>query len=229
MPHARMRRRWGRADRQAKRKLPARPRHQGDRRQSSPRRADYLERLAKFFLQLALPLKTEVRWRDDQRPLHETSDLQLLEEQARHDRLPGTGVVGEEEPDAWQSHEIVVNGFELVRQWVDTRDGEGKVWVVLVSEPETCGFDAKAEARRIAVERLALGRRIEKLELVEAQDTLVDLSSLLTCTNDFDYLAERCDDEYLDGLGKHRPADDDACFSSLAFISSRRCRHTMVS
>ena len=66
-----------------------------------------------------------------------------------------------------------------MRQWVNAGDGERKVWVVLVSEPETGGFDAKAEARRVAVEWLALGRRIEELELVEAQNTLVDLSGLL--------------------------------------------------
>ena len=29
----------------------------------------------------------------------------------------------------------VVNRLELVRQWVNAGDGEGKVWVVLVGEP----------------------------------------------------------------------------------------------
>jgi hypothetical protein len=67
-----------------------------------------------------------------------------------------------------------------------------------------------AEARRIAVEWPALGCRIEELELVEAQDTLVDLSGLLARTYDFDHVTERRDDEHLDGLGKHRAADDDA-------------------
>ena len=104
--------------------------------------ANHLEWLAEFFLQLALPLKAEVRRRDDQRPLHEASDLQLLEEQARHDRLPRAGVVGEEEANARQAHEVVVNRLELVRQRVDAGDREGKVWVVFVSEPEARGFDA---------------------------------------------------------------------------------------
>ena len=52
--------------------------------------------------------------------------------------------------------------------------------------------------------------RIEKLELVEAQDTLVDLSGLLARAYDFDHVTERRDDEHLDGLRKHRPPDDDA-------------------
>ena len=97
-----------------------------------------------------------------------------------------------------------------MRQWINSRDGEGKVRVVLIGKPKTRGFDAKAEARRVAVERLALGCRIEELELVEAQDTLVDLSGLLACAYDLDHVAERRDDEHLDGLRKHRPADDDA-------------------
>ena len=97
-----------------------------------------------------------------------------------------------------------------MRQWVDAGDGEGKVWVVLVGESETCGFDAKAEARRVAVEWLALGCRIEELELVEPQDALVDLPGLLARAYDFDYVTERRDDEHLDRLRKHRPADNDA-------------------
>ena len=73
-----------------------------------------------------------------------------------------------------------------------------------------CRFDTKAEARRVAVERLALGRRIEELELVEAQDTLMDLPGLLACAHDFDHVTERGDDDHLDRLRKHRPADDNA-------------------
>jgi hypothetical protein len=65
-------------------------------------------------------------------------------------------------------------------------------------------------ACRVTVEWLALGRRIEELELVEAEDTLVHLSGLLTCPYDFDYVTERRDDKHLDGLRKDWPADDDA-------------------
>ena len=127
-----------------------------------------------------------------------------------HDRLPRAGVVGQEEPDARQAHEIVVDGLKLVRQRIDAGDGEREVWVVLVGQPEARGLDAKAEARRVAVEGLALGRRFEELELVEAQDTLVDLSSLLSRAHDFDHVTEWRNDEHLDRLREHQPADDDA-------------------
>jgi hypothetical protein len=142
---------------------------------------------------------------------------------------------GEEEPDAWQAHEVVVNRLELVRQWVNPGYREGKVWVVLVSESETCGFDAKAEARRVPVEWLALGRRLEGVELVEAQDALVDLSRLLARAYDFDHVTERRDDEHLDRLRKHRPADDNAWLLKIFVaeqvprsVSKKRCALAML-
>jgi hypothetical protein len=49
-----------------------------------------------------------------------------------------------------------------MREWVNAGDGERKVWVILVSEPKACSFDAKAEPRRVAVKWLALGRRVEE-------------------------------------------------------------------
>jgi hypothetical protein len=56
-------------------------------------------------------------------------------------------------------------------------------------------FDSRAEARWVTVKWLAFGFRFEELELVEAQDTLVDLSGLLSRTYDFDHVAQRRDDE----------------------------------
>ena len=111
-------------------------------------------------------------------------------------------------------------GLELVRQWVDAGDGEGKVWIVLVGEPETCGFEAKAEARRIAVEWLALRCRIEELELVEPQHTLVDLlfwpapTILITSPSGVTTSTSI-------GSGSTGPRTMMPGFSSLAFISPR--------
>ena len=114
--------------------------------------ADDLEVLAELVLQLALPLEGEVRRRDDQRALDQAAGLQLLEEQAGHDRLAGAGVVGEEEADARQLEEVVVDRFELVRQRIDAGDREREVRVVLVGEPEPVGLDAEAEQGRVAIE-----------------------------------------------------------------------------
>jgi hypothetical protein len=51
-----------------------------------------------FLLQFALPLKGEICGADDQDALGQTSKLQLANEKARHDRLSGTGVIGQQEP-----------------------------------------------------------------------------------------------------------------------------------
>ena len=82
---------------------------------------------------------------DDQRPLDEPADLQLLEQQARHDRLAGARVVGQQEADARQLDEVVVDRFELVRQRVDAGDREREVRIVLVGQPETQSLDSRAE------------------------------------------------------------------------------------
>ena len=74
-----------------------------------------------------------------------------------HDRLAGAGVVGEQEADARQLEEVVVDRLELVRQRVDAGDGEREVGVVLVGQAEAVRLDAEAEALRVAVEGGVLG------------------------------------------------------------------------
>ena len=63
-----------------------------------------------------------------------------------HDRLAGAGVVGEQEADARQLQEVVVDRLELVRQRIDAGDREREVRVVLVGQAEARGLDAEAEA-----------------------------------------------------------------------------------
>ena len=48
--------------------------------------------------QLILPLLDQAAGRDDQAALQVTAEHQLLDVQARHDRLARAGVVGEQEP-----------------------------------------------------------------------------------------------------------------------------------
>jgi hypothetical protein len=64
------------------------------------------------------PLVLEMTRNDDERPIDESSILQLLKEQARHDCLAGAGVVSEEKPDAGVAKDVMVNSFDLVRQRV---------------------------------------------------------------------------------------------------------------
>ena len=107
--------------------------------------ADDLEALAELVLEFTLPLEGEVGRGDDQRPTDQAPSLEFLEQQPRHDRLARARVVGQEEADAGQLEEVVVDGLELVRQGIDAGDGEREVGVVLVGEPEPLGFDAEPE------------------------------------------------------------------------------------
>ena len=91
-----------------------------------------------------------------------------------HDRLAGAGVVGEQEPDARQLEEVVVDRFELVRQRIDAGDGEREVRVVLVGQAEPLGLDAEAEQRRVAVERLARRGNLQLCQVVLCQDGIPD-------------------------------------------------------
>ena len=128
--------------------------------------ADDLEVLAELVLHFALPLEGEIGRRDDQRALDQAADLQLLEQQAGHDRLARARIIGQEEADARQLHEVVVDGLKLVRQRIDAGDGEGEVRVVLVGEAEPQRLDAEPEAARVAIERLLLRRYFERRQLV---------------------------------------------------------------
>ena len=108
------------------------------------------ELLVELLLQLALPLEGEVGRADDQDALGQAAELQLADEQAGHDRLAGAGVVGQQEADAGELQQVVVDGLELVRQRIDARDREAEVGIELVGDAERVGLEAEAEegARR---------------------------------------------------------------------------------
>jgi hypothetical protein len=127
---------------------------------------------------------------------------------------------------ARESNSVPTNTAVAAPGTVCTPAGERKVWVILVCEPKTCCFDAKAEARRVAVEWFVLGYRIEEMELIKAQDTLVDLSGLLARTHDFDHITKRRNDKHLDRFGKHRPVHDYPClkFTRVHLIHQQRHR-----
>ena len=142
--------------------------------------------------------------------LHQAADLQLLEQQPGHDRLAGAGVVGQQEADARQLEEVVVDRLELVGQRIDAGDGEGEVGIVLVGQAQAHGLDAQAEPRGVAVERLACRGGLQQGELRRRSGSargpgrccrplpisLTDApigTTAMTCT----------------GSGKDRPADDD--------------------
>src|SRR6516225_8898416 len=51
-------------------------------------------------------------------------------------RFAGAGVVGQEEADAGELQQVVVDRFQLVRQGINPRNGQAEVGVELVGNPE---------------------------------------------------------------------------------------------
>ena len=84
--------------------------------------ADDFEVLAELVLHLPLPLEREIGGRDDKGPLHESTCLQLLEQQPGHDGFSGARVIGQEKADTRELQEVAVDGFELVGKRIDPGD-----------------------------------------------------------------------------------------------------------
>jgi len=111
--------------------------------------AGHLELLVELLLEFPLPLECQVRRADDKDSLGESAELQFADEQPGHDRLPGPGVVGEEEPHAGDFEQVLVDRFELVRQRIDAGDRKAEIRVELVGDAERVRLNPEAEPDRV--------------------------------------------------------------------------------
>ena len=127
-----------------------------------------------LLFQFALPLEGEVGRADDQDALGETPKLQLANEKARHDRLAGTGVVGQQEPHARELEQVVVDRLELMRQRIDARDREAEIRIELVGDAEGVCLKAEAEQSAVAVERMLRIEHREAQQVVGAHRDLAE-------------------------------------------------------
>ncbi len=172
--------------------------------------ANDVELLAELVRQFALPLEREVGRRDDQHTAHQAAGLQFLEQQPRHDRLAGAGVVRQQEANARQLQEVAVDGFELMRQRIDAGDREREERIVLVGQAETMGLDAQAEQTGVAVEGLTISRNRRAGELSWRQDRVVGQAGIQAAADDLERFAERNGRQDLHRFGERGPADDAA-------------------
>ena len=62
-----------------------------------------------------MPTAHEVRRHHDQDPITCPPKDELLRVEARHDRLPRSGIIGEQEAEPWLREKLVVHSLELVR------------------------------------------------------------------------------------------------------------------
>ena len=79
--------------------------------------------------QLVLPLRHEAARSDDQAALNVAADHQLLDVEARHDRLARARVIGEQEAQRLARQHAPVDGVDLVGKRIEVRglDGEKRI------------------------------------------------------------------------------------------------------
>ena len=113
------------------------------------RGVDDLERLAEEAQQLVLPLDGQRRRNEDQAALDGLAELELLDEEAGHDRLARAGVVGEQEAQPRLRQHLAVDRFDLVRQGADAGEADRELAVVGMSEADTGGLDQEPQPFRV--------------------------------------------------------------------------------
>ena len=88
------------------------------------------------------------------------AQLEFLDQQACHDRLASTGVVGQKKPQAWLRQHLHVDRFNLVRQRPDTGKADRELPVVGVGETNADRLDKESQAVRVrGLKRRLLSRR----------------------------------------------------------------------
>ena len=80
-----------------------------------------LEVQAELLQQLVLPLLDQAAWGDDQAALQVTAEHQLLDIQARHDRLARSRVVGQQEAERRAVQQFTVDSLDLVGERLQVR------------------------------------------------------------------------------------------------------------
>ena len=141
---------------------------------------DYLERLAEETQQLVLPLEGE-RGRDqDEAAVDRLPQLELLDQQAGHDRLARAGVVGQQEAQPRLRQHLPVDRLDLVRQGADARQADRELPVPGPGEPDAGGLDQQADLLRIrgrALRRRGRPGRQQRREVVGRQHRLVEFAA----------------------------------------------------
>ena len=107
------------------------------------------ELLVELLLKLALPLEGEVGRADDQDAIGQAAKLQFADQQPGHDGFAGAGVIGEQETDAGELEQVVVNRLKLMRQRIDARDGKSEIGIEFVGDPKRVGL--KPQPKQIAI------------------------------------------------------------------------------
>ena len=131
-------------------------------------------------------------------------------------------IVGEQEADAGDLEEVLVDRLELVGQRIDAGDGEREIGVVLVGEPEAVPLDAQPEPEGVPVERSFLGADRELRDLLGVKHRLMGQVGAKPASDQLQRASHGDGGEHLDGFGEEGAGHDGA--SNKVFNSSRHAR-----
>ena len=141
-------------------------------------RVDDLKRLVEEAQHLVLPLNGQGRGDQDEAAVDGLPQLELLDQQAGHDRLAGTGVVGEQEPQPRLRQHLQVDRFDLVREGADAGQADRELAVVGVGEANAGGLHEEPQPVRVrGPRRFLLCRRFrpeDRRRLVGRDHRLLD-------------------------------------------------------
>ena len=137
-----------------------------------------VEAQAELEEELVLPLVDEATRGDDEATVDVVAQDQLLDVEASHDRLAGTGVVGEEEAERSLGEQLAIDGADLVREGSDVTRGDSEHRVVEASELDALGLGGQFELVRIGVEGSPVAGPEGQGRLVPAIDHALGQSAL---------------------------------------------------
>jgi hypothetical protein len=104
-----------------------------------------LECHMKTLIQLILPLLRQTTRTHDQTPLQIAARHQLLDEEARHDRFAGPGIVREQEAKRLSLQHLPIHSSDLVWQRLNERGLDCEVRIEEVRESDSIGFGNQAQ------------------------------------------------------------------------------------
>jgi hypothetical protein len=142
-------------------------------------RVDDREVLVELLVQFVLPLHGQRRGAQDEHPVGDRPQAQLLDQQAGHDCLARARVVGEHEPQPRLGQHVAVHGDDLVRQAADPGQADREVRVMGVGERDPLGLH---EVKEVAArhERRALFDRLDQpvAEILVGEGRLLERSGV---------------------------------------------------
>ena len=168
-----------------------------------------LEMQVEFAIELVLPLFGEAARRDDHAAFQVTTDEQFLEKQSCHDGLARAGVVREDVAERQARQHLLIDGRDLMRQWLDGRGMHGKIGVKEVSDVDAVCLRGKAHIIRIRIKRPRQMRSTHRKPclILPIEDLTGELSAIILHCDLKPHIAEPAHGD--DGHGRitHDPCD----------------------